>query len=243
MSDALRTLSFGDIERDAWGAAWIPGREGSGLLVLGVGDSSRAVVVSLEADGAEGAWKLRGEGVELAVTPREPAVELTDPEGAPTGSERVCSVSLAVGPDPELELAGRCGEHPLAVAPDRLDSAREVSAWFEGAEAVAVLALRARKQRGQEQDAISAAVLDPEGAPAITDPRLSTTYAASGRPTRMTLELWSDDPEHYPRRFAGESARRSAEGSGAGWSLRAELMRCHSRGRDGTGVYVIACPA
>jgi hypothetical protein len=243
MSDALRTLSFGDVEQDVWGAAWLPGGERPGLLLLGIGADSRAVEVNLEADGPDDGWRLRGEGIELAVTPREPAIELTDPEGGPAGSERACAVALAVGADPELQTPGRSGEHPLALAADRLDSAREVSAWFDGAETVAVLALRARKQRGQDQDAITAVVLDPEGAPAISDPRLSTTYVASGRPRRMTLELWSEDPEHYPRRFAGESAQRSAAGSGAGWSLQAELMRCHSRGREGTGVYVIARPA
>ncbi|HLJ02761.1 MAG TPA: hypothetical protein VKT31_04930 [Solirubrobacteraceae bacterium] len=239
MSDPLRTLTFGDVEQDVWGAAWLPGRDG--LLLLGVGDDASVFEVSLEVSGQE--WRLKAPGLELVAAPSSPPVELSDEDGAPAGSEQACAIVVMPGGGPELQSAGRRGEHPLERATHKLESLREVSAWFEGGEAVAVFAVRAQKQRGQDQDAISAVVLDPEGAPAITDPRLSTTYAASGRPTRTTLELWSDDPEGFPRRFAGESAERSAQADGAGWSLHAELMRCHSRGRDGTGVYMIARPA
>jgi hypothetical protein len=241
MPDSLRTLTFGDVERGAWGAAWLPGPQATGLLVIGIGDAGTGYEVAFEDSGDE--LRLRAEGLELIATPEGPAIELVDEDGAPAGSERLCAVTLALGPDSELRLPGRHGEHPLGVMPDKLDSAREVSAWFDGTEGVAVLALRARKQRGQEQDAVRAVVIEAENPPSITDPRLSTTYSASGRPTRMTLELWSEEPEQYPRRFAGESAGRAGEVSGGGWTVSAELMRCHSRGRDGTGVYVLARPA
>jgi hypothetical protein len=236
MPESLRTLTFGDLDQGVWGAAWLPGA--TGVLVLGTGADSATYEVAVDAAGD--AWRLQAGGLELTAVPSGAAIDLVGEDGLPGGSERLCTVTLALGPDPEIQLPGRRGEHPLQ---DKLDSVREVSAWFEGSEAVAVLAQRPRKQRGHEQDEIRAVVIEPENAPSIVDPRLSTTYAASGRPTRMTLELWSDDPDQHPRRFAGESAGRGGEASGAGWTVRAELLRCHSRGRDGTGVYVLARPA
>jgi hypothetical protein len=241
MADALRTLTFGDVEQGVWGAAWLPGPDAPGMLVLGTGEQITTYEAAVEIDGPE--WRLQAEGLVLAVAADSPPVELTDESGASAGSEQLCAVSVALGPDAEFQSPGRRGEHPIVLAPDRVDSVREVSAWFEGGEAVAVLALRSRKQRGHEQDAITALVIDPEKPVSIVDPRLSTTYAASGRPTRMTLELWSDDPDQYPRRFAGESAGREAEVSVAGWTVSAQLLRCHSRGHDGTGMYVLARPA
>jgi hypothetical protein len=142
-----------------------------------------------------------------------------------------------------FDTSGRRGGRAGTEALDGLDSVREVSAWFEPAEAVALLALRPRRTKGHDQDAITAAVIDPEGWPPVTDPRLSTTYTAAGDPAHVGLELWSDDPESFPRRLAGESTGSRAAASAGGWSVSAERLLCHSRGNEGMGVYLIARPA
>ena len=122
------------------------------------------------------------------------------------------------------------------------ESLREVCAWFEPDEGVAVLALRPRKAAGHSTDAITAALLDPEGSIAVAEPRLSTTYAAGEFPSRMGLELWigEQDSEQYPRRFAGEAAGPRIAAQHDGCAISAALLRCHSRGRDGAGVYLLA---
>jgi hypothetical protein len=47
-------------------------------------------------------------------------------------------------------------------------------------------------------------------------------------------------PAYYPRRLAGESSRDGSRLVLPAITLRAELFRWHTRGRDGAGVYVIA---
>jgi hypothetical protein len=85
----------------------------------------------------------------------------------------------------------------------------------------------------------TAAVLSPDGAAPIVDARLSTTYTGSGRPARVNLELWSADPEAYPRRLAGEASGSGVEGTAAGWSITADVLAAHLRGEEGTGVYLL----
>jgi hypothetical protein len=120
---------------------------------------------------------------------------------------------------------------------------RELAAWFGPSEAIAVIALRPRKHKGQEQDRIQAAVVDPEAAVLIVDPRLSTTFTAAGRASRVGLELWSEDEEQPPLRVAGEALARGARLSAPGWELTVDWLACHRRGRDGAGVYLLARPA
>jgi hypothetical protein len=147
---------------------------------------------------------------------------------------------------------------------DRLGSFRQVSAWFEPGEGLAVLALRPRKARGQESDVVAAAVLETEHPGPVSEPRLSTTYTATGLPLRAGLELWIDDgsdagsereadrgrggedgdgveptAHQYPRRASGEALGAYADWKVAEFELHAELFRWHNRGRDGAGVYLL----
>jgi len=250
--DSLRTLAFGGAEdSDPWGAAWFPAA-GPGLLRVGVGGAGEGLEAELleatgegESEGeSDGTWRVRSSAGELILAPAGDAVDIST-AGQPAGFEQLCTVTgeLAVGGAPTtIAGPGRRGERRGAQLAG-LDSVREISAWFDPGEAIALLALRPRKVKGQDQDMITAAVIIPEGWPAVTDPRLSTTYSAEGRPARVGLELWSDEPESYPRRLAGESTGGRAVGEAGGWSVSAERLVCHSRGHDGTGVYLIARPA
>jgi hypothetical protein len=57
----------------------------------------------------------------------------------------------------------------------------------------------------------------------------------------MSLELWlGGEQESYPRRAAGESVGLGVSSFPPGLEIHAELLRCHSRGREGTGVYLLA---
>lgn len=231
----LRTFSFGTVESGHWGAGWFPGTGDGGLVVVTIGAGTRAGPAELEAgSGAEGEWRVRGAGLELTLGPAGEAVALTGEDPGPSGFEQA---ALATGAD--LDVPGHRAVRSWSERLDRVDSVRELAAWFGPDGSVALVALRPRRQKGHEHDIVSAALLDEPDAPSISDPRLSTTYTAHGRPTRVNLELYSDDPEQFPRRVAGEVAGTEVELTGGGWSLRAELMRCHTRGHEGSGVYLL----
>ncbi len=223
MSAPALTVAFGDLDTCAWGVVW-----GS---FAAVGDQVLGPL-TIEV-GAEKDWLISADGTQLAVTP----------EGPPSSDEglgQLCRVRGQVG-----EIAVDClGQRQSQSEPfdaSRYDSVRAVSAWFEPDEGLTALALRPRKAGNHAKDLVTATLLDPAGPVVVEDPRLSTTYAADGRPTRMSLELWlGDEQEHYPRRAAGESVGLGLSSTLPGLEIQAELLACHSRGREGTGVYLLA---
>jgi hypothetical protein len=238
----LRTVSFGATGPGAWGAAWLPAPDAPGLLILGRGAEAQTLEARLEADEPHGLWQVNTEAGRLMIEPGGEPVEMVPRDGSPSGLQQLCRVSGdALGAGRRAEQAfGRRGECVAAGALERYDSIREVSAWFADDEAATVIALRPRKQRGHEQDEVGGVVIVPEGWGPVVDPRLSTTYTAAGEPTRVGLELWPEDPEQHPRRLAGESLGPGVWAAAGGWELLAQPMQCHSRGRDGIGVYLIA---
>ena len=122
-----------------------------------------------------------------------------------------------------------------------LGSIRGFSGWVSAEEAVTLLALRAGSEAHQEHDLVAATVFEPDRWMSSHDPRLSTTYDGDGNPTRATLELWiSDGEREFPRRAAGEAAGPAVAIAGDDVTLRVLPLRCHSRGSDGAGVYLLA---
>ncbi len=235
----LHLVLFTSSSSPAWSAAWFPGGPGAGLLALDDGQTPRLLPATLEAP-VGGAWVVRAGDVELRFDADGDPVAAPAVEGSELQGEqlrmRLAGTEGATG-------AGVAGRYALPEAPERTDSVRAVGAWFAEAETVGVLSVRPRKHRGHGQDAVVGAVDDPEGWPPVTDPRLSTTYAADGRPARMNLELWTDDEAQLARRVAGEALGPRVAASAAGWQLDAQRLECHSRGREGSGVYLLARPA
>jgi hypothetical protein len=242
----LRTLAFGDISGGMWGAAV---HTASPVLVFG-DSSGETWSAALPADAwtLEGVgWRLRGEGVELHVAPGGEAEEMEsveeDASADLSGCDELCRVRGTVafaGAERTIDCVGtRCVIE--GVDAGSLGSARMVSGWFDQDEAFMLLALRAVDTVGQEGDLVAATLFDPEGWIPVDDPRLSTTYTASGLPSRTSLELWIGEGENeFPRRVAGEAAGDGVAFQMQDTELRVIPLRCHSRGRDGTGVYVLA---
>lgn len=113
--------------------------------------------------------------------------------------------------------------------------------WFEDGQALALLAVRPQGRGAQEDERLTATVFDPEGPLSSEEPRLSTTYDSEGLPARAGLELWiGDGEEQYPRRAAAEASGPGARLDVDGVALQARPFRCHSRGLDGPGVYLLA---
>jgi hypothetical protein len=232
--------AFGDLEQNIWGVAF-----GGAHPCLAVGSLADAEAVPLEAatlaDGS-GDWALTGANHSVALAPAAAA-------GAPIASSAEDSV---LSPAVRLELCRVEGEAPLggvrcaALPTGRLDSIRLVAAWFPDDRAVAVLAARPHGVNGQDRDAIAVQVLgEPEGM-SVFDPRLSTTYGSNGDPRRMGIELRvgeTEDGDQYPRRIAGETTGATAHDGAGGWRWQAFALRCHGRGADGAGVYLLIRPA
>jgi hypothetical protein len=244
----VRCLAFGDLDAGVWGAAWIPG-DGPVSVAAGAGPASAVAAAELEGDGVDRDWSLRGDGLELSIA------AAGDPAGIEAASalDGVDQLSHATG---RITLDGT--EHQidapgwravLGTLPndDELLSLRLVSAWFGPGDGLALLALRPRRARGQEGDLVAATVFEPERALPVSDPRLSTTYAASGLPARAGVELWTvtepvepeGEPQEHPHRAAGEALGPRATWTEGRLALEAAPFRWHSNGRDGAGVYLL----
>jgi hypothetical protein len=232
----LRIVAFGDLDAGVWGAAI---GDDAPLFVASISGGHLSGVASLAAGDGDAEWRLTAEGFELAL---RPATERVSAAGhALEGFDQLCRVTGRLTGDREVDCLGRRAER---VVDDRrdLDSVRDVSAWFAVDDGLAMTALRRRKARGHDRDLTVAAILDAAGSPGVEEPRLSTTYDADGAPARTGLELWLPEQEGgqpYPRRMAGEAAGEAAGASGDGVELTARPLRCHSRGNNGTGVYLL----
>jgi hypothetical protein len=247
-SPVLRTLAFGDVARTVWGAAWIPGTDGSGVVTIG-GDAAEPVVASLRVAAADDGeqWRLDGDGVALVASPAGEIADVRAAEDDIVGSDQLCRVTgtfARSGTEHAVDSLGlrtsRSGGFDLA----KLESVRAVSSWFEPDEGYALTALRGRKAKHHDSDVVTATVLGPQPSAPVEDPRLSTTYDAGGWPVRAALELWlaaaEGDEEQFPRRAAGEAAGERAQIAAGELELRAEPFRWHSRGREGAGMYLLA---
>jgi hypothetical protein len=246
----LLILTFGDLDGGTWGAAW-----GGATPFFAVGDADMdAVVASAEIDGVDDAedWRLAADGADLTISPEGLASPASADDVALAGFDQLCRVRGRIaavdGAIRELDCLGRRGARAQLPDPRRFESVRDVSAWFGPDDGIVLSAARPRRAAGHAGDLVTATVFDPEGPLVVADPRLSTTYTSAGWPSRVGLELWLDDPgsddesggAQYPRRIAGEGSGGRAVGSVDQLEIRATRLRCHARGRDGAGVYLLA---
>lgn len=242
-TECLRVLAFSDPEGEMWGAAWIPaGSDATAVVSVGAGPES--VSATLEGEGAGEAWRLHvGDGELIAEGLVEP---VTEPDDAESDFDQLCSVTGTVTVDGEPRevscLGWRATRSPSALGPD-VGSLRQIAAWFGADDGFAVQALRPAGAKGQDQDLVSAAMFAPLESGAVTDPRLSTTYAETGEPLRAGVELWiqdGDDPERqFPRRAIGEATHAPIRWTVDGLALEAQPFHWHAGGREGPGIYLL----
>ncbi|MGA2925215.1 MAG: hypothetical protein ABSG43_04365 [Solirubrobacteraceae bacterium] len=253
-ASVVRAIAFGDLAAGVWGAAWSAPAPFAAIGIVGQPPLQLATAITADAAGAAGAgeqWRLEGRGIELGLEPVGDPARSACTADEPTAVHQLCRVQgmfEVEGEQRPVDCLGRRSSFSPAPDPKRFESMRDVSAWFagngrdEGDGGVVVSSLRPRRARDHAGDLISAALLAPGGAPAVADPRLSTTYTAAGEPSRMTLELWLEsdaDEDRYPRRAAGETVGTRAVVSRDGCEFHAAPLRCHSRGIEGAGVYML----
>ena len=226
---------------------WLPAPETSAALAVASGSSTARLDVALRSGGADGDWLLEGDEASVAFRSTRSRGRGHDADGRLSIEDQLCQVSGRLRIDgTEAEVDGLGWGSSAETEPDGgLDSFRFLAGWLASDFGFSLLALRPRKARGHEADVVAAVVLEDPPRPPVVDPRLSTTYTAAGRPERAGLELWLEEESQdegssqYPRRAAGEVV-----GSGLGWTqgefdLQASLLRWHSHGHEGPGVYVL----
>lgn len=243
---AFRTLAFGDADGRLWGAAAQTTETAQAGLAFGSGESSRAAPAP-EWTVEDRAWSLSGDGFELHIEPRGETPAEPDSDGdAPanvSGLQELCRVHgrLFIDGVEQIVDCGGTRTEIDGIEPDAIASVRAVSGWFGPDEAITLIALRSRGASDHQADLVAATLFDPGGWVPVSDPRLSTTYTEAGDPARASLELWVSDGENeFPRRAAAEAAGPGVAFSAGELALRVAPMRCHSRGLEGAGVYVLA---
>jgi hypothetical protein len=246
--DDLRAIAFASADGTAWGAAVSAG-DGWSLAVGPAGVPCAGIALTEEPDGT---WRLecQDEGLSLLAVPDEPPTPppAEDPSAPPPpeavfvpgAGPELCRVTGAAS-GRQVDWRGirvRMAPRPAKDAPG---SARFVAEWFADGSAVGLLAARPRRHDRPDHDAASATLFDLERWVTVSDPRLSTTYDEFDTPTRMNLELWVGAGEHeYPRRSAGEASGAPTAITTAKPAVQVTPLRCHSRGEEGLGVYVLA---
>lgn len=222
---------FADLEGDLWG------------IVLG-GERPRAAVARLTGAEVElrpaeldledeDVWTVGTAGCALRIERADCDSATADGQGALVPC-RVSGSATIDGAELELDVGG---VRAAALSADGWESLRLFGAWFAGGHELAVLSSRPNGAKGHDRDSLGA-VARGEEHPLIVDPRLSTTYDASGVPLRVGLELWLGDDadgELAPRRVAGlaTGSRVALDG------LSAHAFECVSRGEPGAGIYLL----
>ena len=242
---ALHVMAFAELRTMTWGVSWRSDPAAPARLAVGREGASAVLEASL-ADN-----RLEGEGVALSFSDVSPLIQSRDAEGRLERRDRLCEVAGRVrieGHEAEVQSLGWRSSAEAGTQLGRLDSFRFLAAWLDRQSGFSLTALRPHKARGHESDIVAAALIDDPPAPPVTGPRLSSTYTEAGFPARAGLELWfteeDEDPDaggtpQYPRRAAGEAAGPRFDWSQEQIEMHASLLRWHSHGHEGPGVYLL----
>lgn len=228
------TFGFGELQTETWGVGRVA-PEGDANLTIGSGGHTASLRARVAA-GTPGEQSqtpaeqlsIEAEGLELTLVPT---------------AQSLCRARgrlVLAGHRREIDCPGwRQTEDRFPDAD--WGSLRQLMAWFSHEDGLALLALRPARARAHAEDLISAEILGPERI-AVEDARLSTTYDRDGRVSRAGLELWlggAESDELHAVRAAGEAVGPAGGWSEPGVSFAARLLRWHSRGREGAGVYLL----
>jgi hypothetical protein len=173
-------------------------------------------------------------GFELEFEAASPPAEF-EPLGGMEGHERLCRVRGTAAGRP-IDCLGQRGRSWGTADWSEIALTRSLGAWLDDGPSVVYSAVRPAGAESHAEEAQWGALLDAEGAVAMADPRLSTTYDGDGRQRRAGLELWVGEDDDYPRRGAGQVLCGSSVELG---SLRLDLafFGWTLDGRRGVGRY------
>jgi len=236
----VRTLAFGEIGTGVWVCAWA---DGETCVVAAGGDDTPAPVIpgaAIDGTTADEPWTIAADGLTLSATPVGGTADLTPFDGF----DQLCEVTGTVhlgGVEHALAALGRRGLR-AGIDLSRLDSLRDLGAWFAHDDGLTLTAARPRGAKGHDRDVVAASVFGEDGTKPVADPRLSSTYSADGRLLHAGLELWldADNDQQYPRRATADAVGEGVQVDTAGATVTVWPLRWRTRGEEGAGVYVLA---
>lgn len=254
----LRTLAFGDLDAGLWGYALAPIDDpGMSVFIGSPGEPGNGAIAELKVGAADGPWALALPDGGLRIASAGDGREIMSSVDGAQATLEICTVQGTVrvnGIDRQVDCLGQRGTRTLHFELSELGSLRDLTAWFGPGDGLALTSVRPRRARDHARDVSATILLEEGSALTVQEPRLSTTYTASGLPARASLELWLEEPpgpdgdeggaaaQHFPRRAAGERAGGANDVSLAALDVHAELFRWHMRGLEGAGVYALARP-
>jgi hypothetical protein len=173
-------------------------------------------------------------GFELEFEAASPPAEF-EPLGGMEGHERLCRVRGTAAGRP-IDCLGQRGRSWGTADWSEIALTRSLGAWLDEGPSVVYSAVRPAGAKSHAEEAQWGVLVDAEGAVAMADPRLSTTYDGDGHQRRAGLELWVGEDDDYPRRGAGQVLCGSSVELG---SLRLDLafFGWTLDGRRGVGRY------
>ena len=173
-------------------------------------------------------------GFELEFEAVSPPAE-TGELGGMEGHEKLCRVRGTAAGRP-IDCLGQRGRAWGTADWSRIALTRSLGAWLDEGPSVFYSAVRPADAESHADEAHWGALLDAEGAVAIDDPRLSTTYDGDGHQRRAGLELWVGEEDDYPRRGAGQVLCGSSVELGQ-LRLDCAFFAWTLDGREGVGRY------
>lgn len=199
----------------------------------------RAWRLSFAGEGSSFDLELEAVACPFALDPHEPVARL----GRMNGFEQPLRVRGTVqvgGRRATLDGLGQRGRSWGAPDWTRIERTRALGAWF-GETALSVSAISPAGSAGHDTEAVSAVVFETTGegpvSARVEDPRLSTTFGASGCQRRAALELWMTD-DGPVRRAAGQVICGTTLDLGR-LRLDCAFLRWRMEGREGIGRYDI----
>ena len=175
----VRTLAFGEIGTGVWVCAWADAE--TCVVVAGAADAPAAAIPGAALNGISAGeqWSVIADGLELIATSQGETADLA----AFDGFDQLCEVTGTVrlgGVEHPIVALGRRGLR-AGIDLSRLDSLRDLGAWFAADDGLTLTAARPRGAKGHDRDVIAASVFSEDGAKPVADPRLSSTYSSDGR--------------------------------------------------------------
>jgi hypothetical protein len=158
--------------------------------------------------------------------------------GGMEGYEQLCRVSGTIGETRLKAALGQRGHSWGNPDWDKIALTRAVGAWMDDGTAFVLQTVRPIKADNHADETYWAAMLDPERALSVDEPRLSTTSDEAGRQIRAGLELWMGEDDDYPLRGVGEVLAGSTLELGA-LRLDVAFFGWHIEGRGAIGRYDI----
>ncbi len=236
---AALVCGFADVGAGIGGLVWDVGEPGAVLLSQG---EARPASFAMEEGGDAATLEISaGElSLEATLAPRTAEVPLADTGGRDPHGLRFSACAAEVHSADGAQTV-RCSGYVARWSSNPVEGGavlRHLAIERGDASFLIASAVRLPDSEGHGEEHAAGWMLEGESATPFEETMISTQYDASGKPTRLGLELWPEDADQSSRaaavRVSGSSLGVVESGSTA-----AGLFSCHVDGTEGFGSYLL----